>query len=186
MESLSLSHADEKSLGTQAQCKQALDHLERIVRMRADLLSKESKIRDQPSEWNKQTLELAIRWLTRQCGRPQTECRHACMKLVYQLAPLVKSFKSVTNYFQMFTKGKESAAYFVLRFEGGGQTLPGKEGISGCPTLDQIADSFTLHDTLCWFDAVLAALDCYCWVFGEGLLNPDQVFAGKTEIRIPL
>ena len=39
--------------------------------------------------WSERTLDIAVRWLTRQCGRPQTECRHACMKLSYQLCTLV-------------------------------------------------------------------------------------------------
>ena len=41
------------------------------------------------SAWNSRKLEIALRWLTRQCGNPQTECRHACMKLVYNLCTLL-------------------------------------------------------------------------------------------------
>ena len=37
-------------------------------------------------DWNDATLQICLRWLLRQCGRPQTECRHTCMKLVYNLA----------------------------------------------------------------------------------------------------
>ena len=69
-----------------------------------------------------------------------------------------------------------------MRFEGGGQAVSGKKGLLSRPTLDRMADSFSLHDILAWFDMLLAALDCYCWVFGEGLLPPDKVFAGKHSI----
>lgn len=37
------------------------------------------------SSWNSRKLEFAVRWLTRQCGRPETECRHVCMRLVFNL-----------------------------------------------------------------------------------------------------
>ena len=83
---------------------------------------------------------------------------------------------------QAFLKSKEEGAYFVVRFEGGGQAVSGKKGLLSRPTLDRMADSFSLHDILAWFDMLLAALDCYCWVFGEGLLPPDKVFAGKHSV----
>ena len=102
VESLSIAHADERSLGTQDQCKRALDHLERIIRLRPDILRKASAIRTEPSQWSKPTLDISVRWLIRQCGRPQTECRHACMKLVYQLAPLIQSIKTPIDYFQVW------------------------------------------------------------------------------------
>ena len=41
--------------------------------------------------WSSQKLDIGVRWLLRKCGVPQTECRHMCMKLVYQLCPLVQS-----------------------------------------------------------------------------------------------
>lgn len=28
-------------------------------------------------------------WLLEQCGRPQTECRHKCLKLFYEFVPLL-------------------------------------------------------------------------------------------------
>lgn len=40
-------------------------------------------------QWSVVKLDIAVRWLMRQCGRPQTDCRHACMKLVHQLAPCI-------------------------------------------------------------------------------------------------
>ncbi|XP_076445486.1 DNA-dependent protein kinase catalytic subunit-like [Babylonia areolata] len=181
VESLAMAHADEKSLGTQDQCKKALEHLEKIIRAKADLLRKESKVRTEPVEWSKRVLDIAVRWLTRQCGRPQTECRHACMKLVYQLAPCIQGISAPVDYFQAFLKGKEAGAYFVARFEGGGQAVAGKKGLSSCPTMDLMATAFSLHSVLAWFDMLLAALDCYCWVFGEGLLPPDKVFADYQE-----
>ncbi|KAL8588519.1 hypothetical protein ACOMHN_043868 [Nucella lapillus] len=185
VESLAMAHSDEKSLGTQDQCKKALERLEKIIRLRADILKKVSKIRTEPSEWSSRVLDIAVRWLTRQCGRPQTECRHACMTLVYQLAPYMQGVKSPVSYFQAFVKTKEAGSYFVARFEGGGQVGTGKKGLLGYPTLDQMAPAFSLHHVLAWFNLLLAALDCYCWVFGEGLLVPEEVFAGQCQCCCP-
>ena len=47
--------------------------------------------------WSTPTLDIAVRWLLRQCGRPQTECRHACMKLSYQLCTLVPGKLRITH-----------------------------------------------------------------------------------------
>ena len=38
-------------------------------------------------DWTDASLTSAVEWLLTQCGRTQTECRHACMQLVYNLSP---------------------------------------------------------------------------------------------------
>ena len=58
-----------------------------------------------------------MRWLVRQCGRSETECRHKAMELVYKLAPCIPGVKETKDYFSM-KLGSEGAAYFVARFEG--------------------------------------------------------------------
>lgn len=65
------------------------------------------------------------------------------------------------------------------RFEGGGHTGRDKHGIEGFPTLDRVKGESLLQTSLSWFDMVLAALDCYTWVFGENLLTPADLFGGK-------
>lgn len=35
-----------------------------------------------------------ILWLLEQCGRPQTECRHKCMELLYEFIPLLPGEQS--------------------------------------------------------------------------------------------
>ncbi|KAK6170524.1 hypothetical protein SNE40_018898 [Patella caerulea] len=179
VESLSLAHQDEKSLGTQEQCVAVLDHLQRIIIFHADLLSKQSKLRPEPREWSSKTLDIAVRWLSRQCGRPQTECRHACMKLVYQLCTHVPGIKATKDYFGTFLK-TGGAPHFISRFEGGGTATHGKSGISACPTMIKISEVFSLTSALNWFDMLLAALDCYTWVFGEGLLTPSDLLSEKA------
>lgn len=57
-------------------------------------------------QWSVVKLDIAVRWLMRQCGRPQTDCRHACMKLVHQLAPCITGkitslYKKMASYIYM-------------------------------------------------------------------------------------
>ncbi|XP_048248370.1 DNA-dependent protein kinase catalytic subunit-like [Haliotis rufescens] len=184
VESLSIAHSDQKSLGTREQCTKALEHLEKIIKGRADMLKKESKLREEPREWSKKTLDIAVRWLTRQCGRPQTDCRHSCMKLVVSLAPLIPGIKAARTYFQTFLKSKEGPLYFLSRFEGGNQAEYGKMGLSSCPRMEDIADTFSLTAAVSWFDMLLAALDCYTWVFGQGFLTPEELFGGKSRGQV--
>ena len=73
-------------------------------------------------------------------------------------------------------------AYFVNRFEAGGLAQPKRKGISLHVTLDSMSSVFTLQDTLAWFDELLAALDCYCWVCGENLIQPVDIFSSKICI----
>ena len=65
------------------------------------------------SVWTAATLLVCTRWLLRQCGRPQTECRHTCMNLVFNLAPSVKGKRYVT----LFAYDKYLFAYDKLLFE---------------------------------------------------------------------
>lgn len=38
---------------------------------------------------DKLCLSDVVLWLLEQCGRPQTECRHKCMELLYECIPLL-------------------------------------------------------------------------------------------------
>ncbi|XP_061175418.1 DNA-dependent protein kinase catalytic subunit-like [Saccostrea echinata] len=176
VESLAIAHEDELSMGTQTQCKLVLEHMERIMKVKAAVLSKEDKNRTEPKQWSVRKLDIAVRWLMRQCGRPQTECRHACMKLVHQLAPCITGIKSTKDYFQTFYKS-EKAAYFIIRFEGKQQ----KYGLLSCPEITAVDSSFSIQNAVSWFDHYLAALDCYIWTFGENLLTPDDIFQGGGQ-----
>ncbi|XP_056017774.1 DNA-dependent protein kinase catalytic subunit-like isoform X2 [Ostrea edulis] len=181
VESLAIAHEDELSMGTQTQCKMVLEHMERIIQVKAKVLSKEDKNRTEPKQWSVVKLDIAVRWLMRQCGRPQTECRHICMKLVHQLAPCITGIKTTKDYFQTFYKS-ETAAYFITRFEGRQQ----KYGILSCPEMTTVDSSFSVQNAVSWFDHYLAVLDCYIWTFGENLLTPNNIFIeGKNQSKLP-
>ena len=36
--------------------------------------------------------------------------------------------------------------------------------------------TFSLSETITWFEGLVAALDCYTWVLGEQLIAPSEVF----------
>ncbi|XP_052761107.1 DNA-dependent protein kinase catalytic subunit-like isoform X2 [Mya arenaria] len=179
VESLAMAHSDEKSLGTQEQCSKALEHIEKIIKHKSALLKADNKLRIQPRNWSSRTLEIAVRWLSKQCGRPQTECRHACMKLAYNLCTQLGGIKTPVKFFQACLKGK-GPSYWIQRFEGGGTAGEMKQGIEAWPLLTDTGHTFTVNSCLTWFDNLLAALDCFTWVFGENLLSPGDLFGKGT------
>ena len=74
------------------------------------------------------------------------------------------------------SKQKKICNIHFNRFEGGGG---GQNGLQQYPTLSHVGGPFSLREAFVWFDFLLAALDCYTWVFGERLLSPSQVFVCK-------
>ncbi|XP_076075287.1 DNA-dependent protein kinase catalytic subunit-like [Mytilus galloprovincialis] len=179
VESLAIAHTDDKSLGTQEQCKKTLEHLERIITVKADILRKENPKRKEPKAWSTPKLDIGVRWLLRRCGAPHTECRHMCMKLVHQLCPLVEGIKSPIHYFQTFLKHKKQV-YFINMFEGGGNPDPKRTPLCllQSPTMLAYDTKFSVDNAVQWFDIFLAPLDCYVWLFGEKLLTPTEIFSG--------
>ncbi|XP_077979786.1 DNA-dependent protein kinase catalytic subunit-like [Glandiceps talaboti] len=181
--SLAIAHADDKSLGTQQQCVQVITHLERILRVKANLLNKETKNRRVPRDFNRDqcpTLSHMVTWLVKQCGRPQTECRHQCMVLLCKIVPLLPGNNSPAVWMKNTLKEK-GVDYYISRFEGGGSKIGHRTGISKHPTLDTMDQTFTVKVATNWYDLLLAALDCYTWIIGEKLLGPTDIFTSKAK-----
>jgi len=42
-------------------------------------------------------------------------------------------------------------------------------GLKRNQTMSQLGGTFSVKTALDWFDQVLASLDCYTWVLGQGL-----------------
>ncbi|XP_027045855.1 DNA-dependent protein kinase catalytic subunit-like [Pocillopora damicornis] len=183
LECLCLSHSDEQAKGTQEQCVQVIVHLERIIHFRAHLLIKENHRRRIPKGFGSQssiTLIHMIPWLVKQCGRPSSESRHQCMRLICKLAPLLPDINSAADW--MKRTHEDHPSLFVYRFEGGGG---GQKGIQQYPTLEHVGGHFSLKETILWFEFVLAALDCYTWSFSEHLLSPSWVFISPKDDKMP-
>ncbi|CAF4781590.1 unnamed protein product, partial [Rotaria sp. Silwood2] len=75
VESLAIAQGDDPSLGTQQQAVGALSHVQRIIKEKPQVFVKETSKRHRPPSWTEATLDVAVRWLLRQCGRIETESR---------------------------------------------------------------------------------------------------------------
>ena len=192
IECLAMCENDDAMYGTQEQAKLALDHIERIIREKHKLLSQPNSNRVKPMGWTVPVLDVAIRWLLRQCGRIETECRHKSMELVYKLAPFINGDKSPKDYFQAKFKS-DGETYFLQRFEGGQQQSEisnAKNLLGDCPTLSDFIQKHTTDDKAdtisqfvkTWMSMLIAPLDCYLWIFKVGLLSPQNLFSSNKTI----
>jgi DNA-dependent protein kinase catalytic subunit len=187
IESLALAEQDDKMYGTQEQAKLGLDHCERIIRAKADLLNQRNPERNKPPGWSETVLEVAVRWLMRQCGRFETECRHKAMELAYKLSPLLIGNKEAKDYFQNKFQ-TEGETYFLDRFEGSSNKKDMiKDSLNHFQTLKQLISEtggqFRIALISNWLKILIAPLDCYSWVFSQRLLTPKNLFGnGKSCI----
>ncbi|XP_067118451.1 DNA-dependent protein kinase catalytic subunit-like [Centruroides vittatus] len=164
IESLAIAHYDDKILGTQDKCKQALNHLERIMEVKAKLLSKTSKKRRPLRNIDDAVLPEVVEWILKNCGCLQSECRHKCMELVFQLAPCLSGFNECKDYFShlLETKGKK---FFLNCFESEmSNTVPSFNPNDG------------LKPIINWLEGLHTMLDCYYWVFGQSVLQLSDIF----------
>ena len=191
IECLAICENDDPMYGTQEQAKIALDHIERIIREKSKLLSNPSQHRVKPLGWAQPLLEVAVRWLLRQCGRVETECRHKSMELIYKLSPLIFGDKSARDYFQSKYK-TDGDVYFLQRFEGGlkSEASNFKNCLLGdYPTLNDFIEK-TNDEKMnkipqfikIWLSMLIAPLDCYLWIFKVGLLTPLNLFSSNKTV----
>uniref|UniRef100_A0A3Q2PZS8 DNA-dependent protein kinase catalytic subunit n=1 Tax=Fundulus heteroclitus TaxID=8078 RepID=A0A3Q2PZS8_FUNHE len=152
VESLALAHADERSMTVQ-QSGSAIDHLKRIISRKAPSLNQHNAKRRVPGFPPEEKLCLSdmVVWLLEQCGRPQTECRHKCMELLYEFIPLLPR-KSPPQWLEGMLKD-HGVDFLICRIEGG--------GLLSQPTLRDLTGPFSVRAALQWMDLLLAALDCY-------------------------
>uniref|UniRef100_A0A8C3RFN2 DNA-dependent protein kinase catalytic subunit n=1 Tax=Cyanoderma ruficeps TaxID=181631 RepID=A0A8C3RFN2_9PASS len=176
LESLALAHTDEKSLGTAQQCCDAVNHLKRIIKHKAPSLNKEGK-RRVPRGFpatKSVCLQDIVMWLLVQCGRPQTECRHKAMELLYEFVPLLPGNKSPSSWLADTLKDR-GVSFLINKFEGGGTDAKSPSGILSQPTLRGMQEPFSLQAVMQWMDMFLAALDCYNTFFELQMIKPYEV-----------
>ncbi|KAG5837285.1 hypothetical protein ANANG_G00237680 [Anguilla anguilla] len=180
VESLSLAHTDEKSLGTVQHCGEAIDHLKRIIKQKAVSLNQATKRRTPRGFPPDKTVSLSdvVKWILLQCGRPQTECRHKCMELFYEFVPLLPGKKNAALWLEDLLK-QEGEDYLISIFEGGGN--PGLCGLQVQATIMDLEGPFSLRATLQWTDMLLAALDCYNTFIGLHLIKPHEMLGLKKS-----
>lgn len=164
---------------------------------KAEILNERNASRTKPLGWSEAVLEVAVRWLMRQCGRIETECRHKSMELVHKLTPCISGIKETREYFQIKLK-HEGEAYFVARFEGSVEkrdllknslanfkTLPDLNSSNGSNSKVNGAansnDHYELSYVLTWLSMLVAPLDCYTWIFGERLVSPSALLGATSK-----
>ncbi|XP_029447109.1 DNA-dependent protein kinase catalytic subunit isoform X2 [Rhinatrema bivittatum] len=183
LESLALSHRDEKSLGTVQQCCDAIDHLKRIIVQKAPSLNKAAKRRlprGFPPTKSSVCLSDLVTWLLVQCGRPQTECRHKSIQLFYEFIPLLPGNKSPSSWLNDHLK-KEGITFIISRFEGGGSNGNQQSGIISQPTLCDVQEPFSLRAVVQWMDMFLAALDCYNTFIRMRVIKANEILSTETQ-----
>ncbi|XP_054840598.1 DNA-dependent protein kinase catalytic subunit [Eublepharis macularius] len=182
LESLALTHGDEKSLGTTQQCCDAVDHLKRIIKYKASTLNKELPRRLPRGFSPAKSICLVdvVMWLFLQCGRPQTECRHKVMELFFEFIPLLPGNKSPSLWLEAILQ-KQGILFLIKKFEGGGNEGKSVSGILSHPTLSSLQENFSLRAVGQWMDMLLAALDCYNTFIEQGVIKPSEILASNTE-----
>uniref|UniRef100_A0A3B5QWJ4 DNA-dependent protein kinase catalytic subunit n=1 Tax=Xiphophorus maculatus TaxID=8083 RepID=A0A3B5QWJ4_XIPMA len=171
VESLALAHSDERSMGTVQQCSSAIDHLKRIIKHKAPSLNQHNAKRRIPRGFppdEKLCLSDLVVWLLEQCGRPQTECRHKCMELLYEFIPLLPGKKSPPQWLEGMLKD-HGIDFLISRFEGG--------GLLSQPTLRDLTGPFSVRATLQWMDLLLAVLDCYNTFIDLHIIKPQHILS---------
>ncbi|KAL1006455.1 hypothetical protein UPYG_G00072620 [Umbra pygmaea] len=169
VESLALAHSDERSLGTLQQCGSAIDHLKRIIVYKAASLNQHNAKRRLPRGFSlgqNVCLSDMVMWLLEQCGRPQTECRHKCMELFYELVPLLPGKSSPSQWLEELLQ-EQGVGFLISRLEGGGLLTQ--------PTLKHLTGPFSVRATLQWMDLLMAALDCYNTFIRLHIIKPQQI-----------
>uniref|UniRef100_A0A4W3HBY9 DNA-dependent protein kinase catalytic subunit n=1 Tax=Callorhinchus milii TaxID=7868 RepID=A0A4W3HBY9_CALMI len=185
VESLALAHADDNSLGTVQQCCDAIDHLNRIIKQKASALNKPIKGRvprgfppDQPV-----SLKEVVMWLLTQCGRPQTECRHKCMVLFYELVPLLPGNKTPSCWLADVLK-ERGVSFLIGKFESAGSDHAKCSGIIYQPTLKDLQEPFSVRAALQWMDMLLAALDCYNTFVRLAMVKPSELLGEYSFVSM--
>uniref|UniRef100_A0A663MNQ6 DNA-dependent protein kinase catalytic subunit n=1 Tax=Athene cunicularia TaxID=194338 RepID=A0A663MNQ6_ATHCN len=184
LESLALTHTDEKSLGTTQQCCDTINHLKRIIKYKAPSLSKEGRRRVPRGFPATKTVCLldVVMWLLVQCGRPQTECRHKAMELFYEFVPLLPGNKSPSSWLADVLK-KQRVSFLINKFEGGGSDAKSPSGILSQPTLRGMQKPFSLQTVMQWMDMFLAALDCYNTFFELQMIKPHEILGESSFLE---
>uniref|UniRef100_A0A6I8P9D2 DNA-dependent protein kinase catalytic subunit n=1 Tax=Ornithorhynchus anatinus TaxID=9258 RepID=A0A6I8P9D2_ORNAN len=182
LESLALTHADEKSLGTIQQCCDAIDHLKRIIEKKHISFNEEKNRRLPRGFPNARSVRLLdlVYWLLGQCGRPQTECRHKSIELFYKFVPLLPGNKSPASWLNDILK-EEGVSFLISRFEGAGTGNDHLSGILVWPTLLDLEGPFSLRAVLQWMDMLLASLECYNTFIEEKTVKAHEILGTQAK-----
>ncbi|XP_050478858.1 DNA-dependent protein kinase catalytic subunit-like isoform X2 [Bombus huntii] len=138
----------------------ALNHVERVLIAKKNLLNAEHHNRRKPYEFEGSTLVDAVKWLLTQCGCLDQHCRIKCMELVVKLSEHVADCDSaktiINNYID--TYGIETFNSIIL---------------SQLPKIENLPVNGILP--------FLRSLDCYIWLIKGDLLNMQCLFDNSNS-----
>ncbi|KAG8200791.1 hypothetical protein JTE90_006373 [Oedothorax gibbosus] len=163
VDSLAIAHTDDISLGTQKQCLDALNHIEKILVYKHNWLVETTENRKKPECLEEANLKSVIYWLLRQIGCIQTECRHKCMGLAAKLAPFVPGFKSMT--FLLITYKRHNKNIIEDVFENVLQNF----------AQSQFNDQISFKSVVFWLEALQTSMECYQWAFSKQLMLQNEL-----------
>ncbi|XP_076296859.1 DNA-dependent protein kinase catalytic subunit isoform X2 [Lasioglossum baleicum] len=144
----------------------ALNHVERVLIAKKNLLNANHGKRRLPTEFKGATLTDAAYWLLTQCGSVNSTCRAKCMDLVVKLSEHINDCDSVATMIDHFIAVYGNKQFNRIIFND----LDSK-------TEDLITCSIILP--------LLRSLDCYIWLIKNDLLKMEYLFANssaETEI----
>ncbi|KAI6646753.1 DNA-dependent protein kinase catalytic subunit [Oopsacas minuta] len=177
LSSLRQSHRDSEFLGIQTEIQKVISHLERIIHAKRTQFNQVSKDRKTPKGLKVATLHGIVSFALSNVGSTETAFRESCMHLFCEFSPLVSDSKTPVEWVEKeIIENEKGIGYFTTRFERGGSD---SRGILKNSVLK--GTQFSLRAVEIWLESLIAALDCYCWIFKKKLFTPTQLFTAKTE-----
>nr|XP_050866588.1 DNA-dependent protein kinase catalytic subunit-like isoform X1 [Vespula vulgaris] len=133
----------------------ALNHINKVIRIKADLLTEDNPQCRKPSVFTGRTLTDAVNWLFTQCGSLDPNCRQKSMELFVQISECLFIYDSPTEFIESYIEknGIQAINCIILK------DLKPKEDVSFQNML-----------------LLLKSLDCYMWLINKKLINMDYLF----------
>lgn len=134
----------------------ALNHINKVIRYKADLLNEDHPQRRKPSVFTGSTLIDAVNWLFTQCGSLDPNCRQKSMELFVQISECLLIYNSPTEFIKSYIEknGIQRINWIILK------DLKPKGGNVSFQNLSLL----------------LKSLDCYMWLINKQLINMDYLF----------
>ncbi|KAI4492328.1 hypothetical protein M0802_009838 [Mischocyttarus mexicanus] len=134
----------------------ALNHINKVIQVKADLLNEDNPLCRQPSTFTGRTLIDAVNWLFTQCGSLDPNCRQKSMELFVQISEHLLNYNSPAEVIESYieTNGIEKINCIILK------------------DLKAKGENLSFQNML----LLSKSLDCYIWLINNKLINMDYLF----------
>ncbi|KAK2582943.1 hypothetical protein KPH14_009004 [Odynerus spinipes] len=139
----------------------ALNHIDRVIKVKADLLNEDHPNRRKPSAFAGKTLTDAVNWLFTQCGSLDQNCRQKCMELYVKMSQYLDIYDSPEAFLESYIQqnGINAINHVILK------------------DLKSKGESVSFQSMLLF----LRSLDCYMWLLSNKIISTDYLF---TDINL--